>query len=478
MSKHVVVLALVVAVAGCGNKSISGSRRNVVFVLTDDLSWNLVQYMPAVQKMQQQGMTFSHYYVTDSLCCPSRSSIFTGMYPHDTTVFTNSGAFGGYAQFQRVGDQNQTYALSLQKAGYKTAMMGKYLNGYDPTMDAADPGWSEWDVAGDGYPEYNYSLNQNGAVMSYGSTPADYLVDVEANLAQQFVHASASGPFVIEVATFAPHSPYTPAPRYLNTMHETVPRTPAFATANTNPPMWLAQHAPLTQAEIAQLDTDFNLRTEAVQAVDDLITGLFNTLQALGLDKNTYVVFSSDTGDHRGEHNLHAGKETIFDHDINVPLVIVGPGVPAGATSDEIVENVDLCPTFADIAGTPPPASTDGHTLVPLLGGQKPSDWREAALVEHHGPDLEPRAPGDPDNEPAGGPLPNSYEAIRMASSVYVEYQDGETEYYDIANDPDEMTNTAASLPASEVQSFHDTLAAIKSCHGTAACWAAQKLQP
>src|SRR5204862_3299253 len=106
-------------------------RPNVVFILTDDLSWDLVQYMPRVQQMQRDGMTFTNYFVTDSLCCPSRASIFTGRFPHNHGVLTNTPPSGGFAAF-RSGAQRQTFATALHAAGYRTAMMGKYLNGYHP----------------------------------------------------------------------------------------------------------------------------------------------------------------------------------------------------------------------------------------------------------------------------------------------------------------------------------------------------------
>ena len=449
---------------------------NVVFVLTDDLAWDLVQYMPHVLQMQQQGMTFSHYFVTDSLCCPSRSSIFTGKYPHDTQVFANSGATGGYAQFESVGNATETFAAALAAGGYATAMMGKYLNGYYPKQHGPDPGWTEWDVAGDGYFEFNYDLNQNGSIVAHGHTPSDYLTDVLSARGVQFVQGTAGGPFLLEIATFAPHAPYAPAPRDVGTFHESVPRTPAFDTTNTNPPDWLATHPALTAQKIQELDTAFNLRVESVQAVDAMIGMLRSALAAAGLDQSTYVVFSSDNGYHMGEHMLFAGKQTAFDTDIRVPLIVVGPGVPAGVTVDAIAENIDLCPTFAEIAGVPAPLTTDGHSLLALLGGEAATGWREAALIEHHGPELEPPDPTDPDIEPAGGDVPNSYEAIRMADAVYVEYQDGETEYYDLTADPYELTNTASTLSSAQVQSFHATIAAIASCHDSTSCWAAQRL--
>src|ERR1700722_13025027 len=145
------------------------NRPNFVFVLTDDLSWNLVQYMPHVRALEAAGTTMSSYYVVDSLCCPSRSAIFTGEYPHDDGVFTNGGNDGGYAAFDKNGDQQRSFALALHNSGYRTAMMGKYLNGYQPT-DPIPPGWDEWDVTGNGYPEFNYTLNADGAQQHYGAS--------------------------------------------------------------------------------------------------------------------------------------------------------------------------------------------------------------------------------------------------------------------------------------------------------------------
>jgi arylsulfatase A-like enzyme len=451
-----------------GGADASVARPNLIFVLSDDLSWNLVKFMPHVLEMQQKGLTFSHYFVTDSLCCPSRSSIFTGKYPHNTGVFTNGGDAGGYLQFEKRGNATQTFSGALSAAGYRTAMMGKYLNGYEPTQNQKDPGWGGWDVAGDGYPEFDYDLNEDGTVRHYGDGGSDYLTDVLSGLAGSFV--SGGSPYFLEVATFAPHAPYTPAPRNVGMFHETIPRLPTFNTANTNPPQWLAVHPPLTPKEIASLDDSFNLRAEAVQALDDLIGSLMAKM-----DGNTYLFFSSDNGYHMGDHMLPAGKQTIFDHDINVPLVVMGPGIPAGVTLDQIVENIDLCPTFAELGGGSPPSTVDGHSLLPLFSGMPAADWRNVALIEHRGPDVQPMDPGDPDNEDRTS-TPNSYEAIRMQNSIYAEYFDGETEYYDLTSDPLEQNNTAAALSAAQVNKFHQAIVQIRGCQGTAACWAAQKL--
>lgn len=460
----------------------AAGKPNIVFVLTDDLAWNLVQYMPHVQDLQARGMTFSEYFVTDSLCCPSRSSIFSGRFPHDTGVFRNTGNDGGYQVFHDRGEERDTFATDLQAAGYRTAMMGKYLNGYQPSVaggEAGDvpPGWNEWDVAGDGYPEFNYALNENGHVTHHGKSPEDYLTDVLAAKATSFIDesATAGAPFMVEIATFAPHAPYTPAPRHADAFPGLgAPRTPAFNTADTvgNPP-WLASRSPLTKGQIATIDNDFRKRAQAVQAVDDMIGRLEAELAAKGLADRTYIVFSSDNGYHMGEHRLMPGKMTAFDTDIRVPLVVAGPGVPAGRTAVQLAENIDLRPTFDDLGGVRAPATVDGHTLVPLLHGAAPGDWRSAVLVEHHGP---VNGPTDPDLPENGSGNPPSYEAVRTANAVYVEYADGEREYYDVAHDADELANTAGELSPAEQARLHTTLAAMEACHDADSCWKAQHL--
>ena len=165
------VVALTLAAGGAREASPAATRPNIVFILTDDLSWNLVQYMPNLRAMQKDGTTFSNYFVTNSLCCPSRSSIFTGKFPHNTRVLTNSKPDGGYEGFNAQGNESQTFAVALQGGGYKTAMLGKYLNGYFPLRHGVPRGWSEWDVAGHGYPEFNYNLNQNGRAVHLGASP-------------------------------------------------------------------------------------------------------------------------------------------------------------------------------------------------------------------------------------------------------------------------------------------------------------------
>ena len=450
-------------------------RPNVVFVLTDDLAWNLVRYMPHVVQMEREGETFENYFVTDSLCCPSRASILTGRFPHDTRVFDNSPPEGGYPVFHERGEERQTFALALQRAGYRTALMGKYLNGYEPGFSeparrGVPPGWSEWDGVGDGYPEYGYKMNSNGRVRAYGYGARDYLTDVLARKGRSFIAraAAARQPFLLELATFAPHSPYTPAPRDARSFPGLrAPRTPAFNVVGRDEPDWLSHFLPLGRSQVASIDAEFRKRTQAVQAVDRMIGGLEAELSANGLARDTYIVFSSDNGLHMGEHRLRPGKLTAFDTDIRVPLIVTGPGVPAGRAITQMAENIDLCPSFEQLAGAPVPASVDGHSLLALWHGRQPARWRGEILVEHHGRVLDA---GNPDLPERGSGNPPSYEAIRTERSLYVEYATGEREYYDLRRDPFELDNIASRLPSRYLRRLHRVLNGIERCHGAREC--------
>jgi N-acetylglucosamine-6-sulfatase len=453
----------------------TGTKRpNIVFILTDDLAWNLVQYMPHVLKMQQEGVTFANYFVTNSLCCPSRASIFTGRYPHNTGVLANTGKDGGYQAFRNRDHERTTFAIALSEAGYRTAMLGKYLNGYRP-IDPVAPGWTSWAVAGGaGYREFHYILSEDGKAVRYGDQPTDYLTDVLGGLGVRFIKQSAGRPFFIEIATFAPHAPYTPAPRDADALPGLrAPRTPAFdAPPEANAPTWLRAMPALSDADGASIDKDFRKRAQAVRAVDAMIGALQAAVAAVGEEKNTYFVFSSDNGYHMGEHRLMPGKMTAYDTDIHVPLIVTGPGVPVGRTIAEITANIDLYATFTELGGAGAPTSIDGHSLVSLLHGQQGAAWRTVVLVEHRGPHKEAN---DPDAPRRRSGNPPTYHAMRTRTSLYVEYADGVKEYHDLASDPHELRNTFSALPSKEQASLHATIEALKTCHDAQSCWTAER---
>ena len=250
------LIALVVATAGCAGSSkrvaprAVGVRPNIVFLLTDDLDVPEVAYMPHVrQLLADEGVTFRRFYVSVSLCCPSRASILRGQYSHNTGVESNGGGNGGFETAYQLGIEKSTVGTWLHSAGYRTAYIGKYLNQYPDTAPETyvPPGWDVFDSAAAGLPytEFNYTLNENGVLQKFGHRPPDYLTDVLARKGVEFIDAAAKDhhPFFLELATFAPHSPYVPAPvdrRDFAGLR--APRPPSFDVLPRDAPQWLAGH--------------------------------------------------------------------------------------------------------------------------------------------------------------------------------------------------------------------------------------------
>jgi arylsulfatase A-like enzyme len=170
-----------------------------------------------------------------------------------------------------------------------------------------------------------------------------------------------------------------------------------------------------------------------------------------------------------GEYRLLPGKFTAFDTDIRVPLIVAGPGIRPGSVDNHVVENVDLAPTFEQLAGAVPPDTVEGRSLVPLLHGESPP-WRTLALVEHHGPD---DTRGDPDRQNQRSGDPPSYEAIRSPQFTYVRYETGDAEYYDLTTDPGELDNLAATLSPARRAQLDAWLDALHTCQGGPQCWRA-----
>ena len=219
-------------------------KPNIVFILADDMRADDFEHMPQTRELLAgQGLTFSNAFVTHSLCCPSRTSILRGQYTHNHQVLTNKDPGGGFEKFQRQGHETSTVATWLQSGGYQTVLLGKYLNGYglnDPRY--VPPGWDEWyGKVDDDY--YDYQLNENGTLVSYGSDNEDYYTDVLADQAYDYVRRAAedSRPFFIYLASAAPHGPFTPAPRHLDEYPDALaPRPPSFDERDVrDKPAWV-----------------------------------------------------------------------------------------------------------------------------------------------------------------------------------------------------------------------------------------------
>lgn len=442
-------------------------RPNIVFVLTDDLSTDLLEFMPHVRALRRAGTSFSRYIVSASLCCPSRASILTGRLPHNTGVFTNVAPDGGFRAFVTAGNHRSTFAVALRRHGYRTALLGKYLNGYRADQGGVPRGWTDWSGTGKGYQGFDYTLDQDGTPVSYGSAPTDYLTDVLAYQGRTFIDRAAidGRPFLLEVSTFAPHRPAVPAPRDAALFGDLrAPRGPAFNRANRDAAAWLANRPRRPARLLANIDRRYRQRARSVVAVDELVGSLRRELEAAGEADDTFFVFSSDNGYHMGEHRLLPGKLTAFDSDVRVPLIVAGPGVAAGATVDALVQNTDLAPTFTALAGAKP-LPADGRSLVGLLRGEGAPGWRQAAIVEHRHAE---RAAADPDRQSAASGQPPDYVALRTADATYVEYANGDREYYDDRADPAQRSNVYDRLTAAQRDALHRELQRLAHCAGPA----------
>jgi N-acetylglucosamine-6-sulfatase len=445
-----------------------------VFVLTDDLSWDLLPYMPHVRKLQRDGMTFRQFMVSDSLCCSSRATIFTGEFPHNTRVLGNEAPNGGYEAFRRAGDAERSVALALQGAGYRTALWGKYLNEYQPIAAGRDPGWDEWFAVNSAYRGFGYRASDSGFPVHLGYRPRDYLTTVLSRRTVRFIRSNAGyRPFFGMVSTFAPHEPATPAPRDSGRFrHLPLPREPGYDAQNTEPPEWLGARPPLTWAQHRRLVRAFRDRVRSVQAVDRMVGRIRAVLRATGVAHNTYLVFTSDNGFHLGQHRLMAGKRTAFDEDIRVPLIVAGPRVPPGSVTSQVAGTVDLAPTFERWAGLGSDPSRDGQSLMPLLEGRR---WRRALLIEHT---TDAAGRSDPDAQGWAGGRPSTYAALRTRWTTFVEYSNGEREFYDRRSDPAELHNRAAQLSPARLARLSAAVARYRRCHGLDQCAAAARAAP
>jgi arylsulfatase A-like enzyme len=460
----------------------TSDRPNVILILTDDLDARLLEEHPTnypnLRKLAAGGTTFENAFVTDPLCCPSRATILRGQYAHNHEILGNWWPQGGARKFRDLGREDSTVAAWLQDEGYRTVLIGKYMNGYDGAR--VPPGWSDWyGIAGD---YRSTRLNENGEIHDY-DPERHHLDDVLAEKAAGYVRRAASNdpPFFMWLGTQAPHAPATPAPRHEGAFADvSLPRPPSFDEGDvSDKPDWISDNPPLDPRWLSSMEDLYRKRLQSMLAVDEMIAQVVNTLRQSGELDNTYIFFTSDNGYHMGTHRLSTGKWTAYEEDIRVPLVVVGPGVPEGETLDHLVLNNDLAPTIAELGGAEAPSFVDGRSLVPLLGDDPPSSegWRRAFLVEAAtelgGSEADPTVDdGSPELPLSGDPSPGrqwghpALEALRTEDGLYVEYGTGERELYDLREDPYQLDNRYEMADPDLIQYAERRLEALRGCAG------------
>ncbi len=411
-------------------------RPNIVLILTDDQSPDSLPHDPAVmpefQSMIQDPadhwVTFPNTFLNTPLCCPSRASILTGRYSHHTGVRTN---FDG----QRL-DESSNIATWLHGAGYHTGLVGKYVNGYPYGTGRYVPaGWDTWLAKKQGRQEtayYRYTSIDQGFPVYHGDGPANYSTTVLQSATDSFIaSAPADRPFFLEVSTSAPHRPFTPAPQDVGAYGSMPVRAPPSMGERdvSDKPAWVRAMLPFGPGSRAAVNAMRRGSFESLIAVDRMVASVIAALRDRGALDNTVVVFMTDNGFSFGEHRW-VGKTCEYDECIRTPFVVRYPGATPHVDR-HLVSNVDLAPTFAELAGVRPQTPVDGLSLVPLLRGDPSVPRRAGVLSEYVGDDKVP-----------------TWWEVRTADFAYVELATGERELYDLTGvvgpaDPYEVDNRA-----------------------------------
>ncbi|KAI0883263.1 Arylsulphatase [Annulohypoxylon maeteangense] len=462
---------------------------NVVFVLTDDQDVHLgsLDYMPLVKKhLLDQGTYFSSHYATTAVCCPSRVTIWTGKFAHNTNVTDVSPPYGGYPKFVAEGFNDNYFPVWLQQAGYNTYYTGKLFNVHTvENYNSPPPGGftgSDFLLDPHTYDYLNSTFQRNGEEpRSYeGHYSTDVLAGKAYGLLDEAVEARK--PFFLVAAPIAPHAnvamklhsgprdpdnlPFEftepiPADRHKHLFpNEKVPRTANFNPDQSSGANWITTLPQQNGTNVAYNDHFYRQRLRSLQAVDELVDGLISRLEDYGILEDTYIVYSSDNGYHIGQHRLQPGKSCGYETDVNVPLIVRGPGVARNYTAGGVVStHADLAPTFFGWLGIEAREDFDG-AAIPVtqeeIGGvRERGERREHAGIEYWGFAM---GEGVYNRDPREN---NTYKALRISGPGYNLYYsvwcNNEHELYDMKADPDQLHNL---LSPSSSSSQSSTLAA------------------
>ncbi len=467
---------------------------DIILIMLDDLDRRTLEdallagLMPNLQSgIIDRALEFDQSYVTNPICCPSRASFLSGQYSHNHGLVSNSLRFGDRGYLGAVGafDDSDTVATRLQGLGYRTAHIGKYLNGYGRHPADADispafegsyvpPGWDEWHTTVDPftYCVYNYPINHNGEITNYDLPPGQtestelYQTNVLADLAEGLLrdNLGSDTPLFLTLVPLAPHweacddayggAPLPsnlfarrirPAPEDLDAIVPAFQPGPAYDEDTSDKPDFLAAVPPLSAEDFDDLSMQYDGRIKSLLSVDRLIG---RVLAALGARiDNTVIIFTSDNGWLYGDHRL-GEKVHAYDESARVPLYVRMPGATQAARRDNLVINNDLAPTILEIASPGyPDDDFDGRSFAPLLTEADPPGWVERArvLIEHE------RVSGAPIEQ-----LFPTYYAIRTPQMLYTETFGGNfyapgpligLEYYDVVSDPWQL-ESLIRLPA------------------------------
>jgi len=422
---------------------------NIIFILCDDHRYDFMGFMnkvpglqtPGMDRMAREGAHMKNAFVTTALCSPSRASILTGQYAHTHTVVDNDAPLPNNLTF---------FPSYLQKKGYKTAFMGKWHMGN--TDDRPQPGFDHWiSFRGQGR-YYGDVLNIDG---KREQLPADaYITDVLTERAISWMNGVKNGPFFLYLSHKGVHAEFEPARRHKGKYKQLPIVCPPsmYLTATDSSKHYGIQTAPQSKVNYSDIpqwvraqryswhgvdymyhgaipfDEFYHLYLETLQSVDESVEQVLNWVEKNGLKENTMVVYMGDNGFLFGEHGL-IDKRNAYEESMRVPLLVWAPGmVKPNSILSQMILNVDIAPTFLEIAGVKQPSQMQGKSFLSLISGQS-IPWRKKIFYEYYW-------------EAAFPQTPTTF-AVRSDQYKYIYYNGvwDVNELYDLQNDPNEMNN-------------------------------------
>jgi arylsulfatase A-like enzyme len=488
-------------------------KPNVLMIMVDDMRTDELKWMPNVQKLiGDQGVTFNNGFASFPLCCPARSSVVTGQYPHNHGVWSHEPPWG----FSALRDKS-TFPVWLQKAGYYTTYLGKYLNGYGTEPEPGrktgkstqycPPGWDLWRGSIDGglppedpndggtYRYFDTTLNDN--CNGYVSLKGTYQTTAYTQIARDQLTANAAQdkPWFSYVSYTAPHhgAPaeeddpdymVTPArpKRIWGAFDKYIKKAPGadwLDPDRSDKPTRITKSPPNADMKAQMLEAT-RQRAESIYLVDESIGKIMKRLKDTGQLRNTVVVFTSDNGYFLGEQGERQGKILPYEPSLRVPVVMRGPGIPRGEVRTDPFLSIDYAETFSDLGDARPTSSVDGHSMVDIarLGDESAgSTWSRVVLTETKPTDavqiklLQQQKVGAHTRKM----LRAKTTGIRTGRYLYTEWlvepgddNPGATvELYDVLKDPNEYVNMAMDPDKKAlVAELHDVLAKARRCQG------------
>lgn len=414
-------------------KAIAGAKPfNVVFILTDDHRYDALGFLksqtfietPHLDAMARNGAYLPNAFVTTALCSPSRASILTGLYAHKHRVVDNNNPVPGDLVF---------YAQYLQRAGYQTAMIGKWHMG--GAFDDPQRGFDHWvSFKGQG----TYLPNANGLNVDGKHVPQKgYITDELTDYAIDWMKdRNTKKPFMLYLSHKGVHDNFTPAARYAGRFkdHTFIPPLTMAPGTHKNAPMWVHNQRNSWHGVEFPYHSDLNIGeyykryAEALLSVDESVGRVIAYLEDAKLLDNTIVIYMGDNGFQFGEHGL-IDKRNAYEASMRVPMLVYAPAiVKAGTVVEEVVANIDIAPTVLEAAGLQYPAYMDGDSFLPLLKGEKIA-WRSGLLYEYYWERNFPQTP--------------TVHALRGDRYKYIHYHGiwDKDELYDLQEDPLETVN-------------------------------------